>query len=71
MDAVEKSVTISLNEDGDSISIGDLTVKNTDKGYSGLQWIDISEEQEYGRLPSITGIGIGDLSEDKEDDTKL
>jgi hypothetical protein len=40
VNAIERSVVVSLN-DNDTIIIGDLTAKDTDLGYSGIQWIDM------------------------------
>ena len=48
------------------ISIGDLTIKNSDRGFSGISWVDMPEledEDKYGRLPTIISVGIGDISE--------
>ena len=49
------------------ISIGDLTIRNTDKGFSGIQWIDMieGEDDRYGRLPVIKTVGIGDIVDDE------
>ena len=53
-------MTISLGEDN-LITIGDLTAKDTDKGYSGIQWISMGDEDDYGRLPTIVSLGIDDV----------
>lgn len=68
VNAVERSVVVSLNSN-DTITIGDLTAKDTDLGYSGIQWISMPNEDSYGRLPQITGIRIDDVKEDREEET--
>ena len=44
-DALEKSVTIYLSSEN-IITIGDLTARNTDKGYSGITWVDLPSDTE-------------------------
>jgi len=57
-------VVISLNNN-DTITIGDLTAKDTDLGYSGIQWIDMPNEDDYGRLPEIINLNIDDVKKDR------
>ena len=52
------------------MTIGDLTIKGTDKGFSGIQWVDMAEEEDFGRLPRISLLGVGDIEANKEDDTE-
>jgi hypothetical protein len=65
---VERSVTVSLGDDN-VMTVGDLTAKNTDKGYGGIQWLSLAEEGDYGRLPAIRSLGLGDTHKDREEDT--
>lgn len=57
-------MVISLNNN-DTITIGDLTAKDTDLGYSGIQWIDMPNEDDYGRLPEIINLNIDDVKKDR------
>lgn len=60
---------MSLGKDNNNITIGDLTAKYTKEGYSGIKWIDMPSDEGFGKLIEITSIGIGDQSEDREDDS--
>lgn len=68
--AIEKTVTVSLGTETNNITIGDLTAKYTKEGYSGIKWIDMPSDEGFGKLIEVTSIGIGDQSEDREDDSE-
>lgn len=35
------------------VTIGDLSVKNSDEGLSGIRWLNAEQDEEYGKLPRI------------------
>jgi hypothetical protein len=51
--STDKIVTIYLGSNS-TVTIGDLSVKNAEKGYSGIEWIKLSD----GRYPLIDQITI-------------
>lgn len=55
--AADKTVTLFLGHNS-SITIGDLTAKNTETGYSSITWIDMIEDEGFGKLPKINDIGM-------------
>jgi len=40
----DRTVTIYLGSNS-SVTIGDLSVKNAEKGYSGIEWIKLDEKR--------------------------
>lgn len=48
----EKIVTVYLGSNS-SVTIGDLSVKNAEKGYSGIEWIKL-DQQRYPQIDQIT-----------------
>lgn len=55
--ATEKTVTIYIGLNN-SITIGDMTAKYTETGYSSIEWIDMPEEEGFGKLPKLKDIGM-------------
>ena len=68
MKATEKMVGIYLG-DNQTITIGDMTAKYVETGFSDIQWIDMPEDEGFGLLPRLSYIGMEDRDEDKEDET--
>lgn len=63
--ATEKTVTLFVGENS-TITIGDMTAKYTENGYSSIEWIDMPEDEGFGKLPRLTNIGMEDREEDSE-----
>mgnify|MGYP000925196148 FL=1 len=55
--------------DNNTITIGDMTAKYTKYGYGGISWISMPDDEGFGRLPELVGIGVSDVGDDKEYDT--
>lgn len=60
--STEKIVTIFLGSNS-SVTIGDLSVKNAEKGYSGIEWIKLNDR----RYPVIDQITIETQDSEKVD----
>lgn len=41
-----------------------MTAKYTENGYSSIDWIEMEEEEGFGKLPKIKDIGMDDREED-------
>lgn len=65
---MEKTVTVYFG-DNDTITIGDMTAKYTKYGYGGISWIGMAEDEGFGRMAGLVGIGVSDVGDDKEYDT--
>ncbi len=37
-----------------------MTAKYTESGFSSIQWIDMPEDEGFGKLPKLTNIGMED-----------
>ena len=66
--ATEKSVGIYLGGNH-TITIGDMTAKYVETGFSDIQWVEMPEDEGFGLLPRLSYIGMEDRDQDKEDDT--
>lgn len=51
---------MSPSEDKNILTIGDLTTKNTELGYGGINWVKIEDDDVYGKLPTISDIILDD-----------
>mgnify|MGYP006872377932 CR=1 FL=1 len=40
------------------MTIGDLSVKNAAHGLSGVRWIVVEQDDDYGKLPRCQSIGL-------------
>jgi hypothetical protein len=49
-----------------TITIGDLTAKYTQSGYSSITWIEMPESGDYGKLARISDFTIEDRHDDDE-----
>ena len=49
----DKYVTIFIGANNQTITIGDLSVKNSVQGLSSITWVDV-HETDYGKLPSLS-----------------
>ena len=55
----EKAVTIYVDEQNVSyLTVGEIAIKYSQDGYGGINWIDIADDEKYGKLPTITGVVI-------------
>ena len=50
--STDKIVTAYLGSNS-SVTIGDLSVKNAEKGYSGIEWIKLDDKR-YPQIDQIT-----------------
>ena len=50
--STDKIVTVYLGSNS-TITIGDLSIKNAEKGYSGIEWIKLDEKR-YPQIDQIT-----------------
>jgi hypothetical protein len=52
-------ITIYINGDESTLTIGELSIKNTAEGYSGIVWVPFDNSQDntaYGKLPLVQAI---------------
>jgi hypothetical protein len=66
---VEKMITIYVNGQESTLTIGELSIKNTAEGYSGIVWVPFDNSEDntaYGRLPLVQSILLESLAKDKE-----
>ena len=53
------------------LTIGEITTKNTEMGYGGINWMSMESDDNYGKLPNIVDVivenGEGDSDEDMEE----
>ena len=52
-----------------TITIGDMSAKYLETGFSDLQWVGMSEDEVFGLLPKLSEVGIEDREEDNTDET--
>lgn len=69
----EKVITIYLGGGSSKqpiLTIGEITTKNTEMGYGGINWMSIESDDDYGKLPNIIDVivedGEGDSDKDME-----
>ena len=48
----DQYVTIYVGREN-LVTIGDLSVKNTDEGLSGIRWLNAEQDEKYGKLPTL------------------
>lgn len=41
-----------------TITIGGMTAKYTENGYSSIEWIDMPDDEGFGKLPRLSNIGM-------------
>ena len=53
-------MTVYINDQNNTyvIAIGESATKYSQYGYGGIDWIDIADDDHYGKLPTITGVII-------------
>lgn len=64
-------ITIYINEKESELTIGELSIKNTAEGYSGIVWVpfdNVEENTAYGKLPLVQSIILESLAKDQEQD---
>jgi hypothetical protein len=52
-------ITIYINNDESILTIGELSIKNTAEGYSGIKWVPFDNSEDataYGKLPLVKAI---------------
>lgn len=63
----EKVITIYLGKNGNkTITMGELSTKNAELGYGGINWMKVTEDESYGKLPVATDLIVS--NEDDDDD---
>ena len=64
-------ITIYINDQESTLTIGELSIKNTAEGYSGIVWVPFDNSEDttaYGRLPLVQSIVLESLAKDQEQD---
>lgn len=61
----QKIVTVYLGKNN-SLTIGELTAKYSQTGYAGITWMNMPEDDNFGKMPRITALSIEDEHSDKE-----
>ena len=50
-----------MSPDGQNIlTIGDMSTKNTEFGYGGINWMDTQDDENYGKLSTLTDLVVDD-----------
>lgn len=49
-------VTIFIGQNNQSLTIGDLSVKNSAQGLSGVNWVSVEQDDLHGKLPKCQTI---------------
>ena len=63
--ATDKTICIYLGSNR-TLTIGDMTAKFTQSGYSSISWIPIPDDEGFGKLAQVSDVGIEDQVEDTE-----
>jgi hypothetical protein len=66
--STDKTICIYLGQNR-TLTIGDMTAKFTQSGYSSISWIAMPDDEGFGKMPQVSDIGIEDQVEDSEQDT--
>ena len=66
--ATEKTVGIYLGGNH-TITIGDMTAKYVETGFSEIQWIEMPEDEGFGLMPRLSYIGMEARNSDEEEET--
>lgn len=66
--ATEKTICIYLGENK-TLTIGDMTAKYTHSGFSSINWINLPDDEGFGKMLQVSDIGIEDSKEDSEETT--
>lgn len=53
MNTTEKIITVYLGMNS-TVTIGDLSVKNAERGYAGLEWVSLSSGSRYPLIDQVT-----------------
>ena len=64
-------ITIYINGPESTLTIGELSIKNTAVGYGGIVWLPVDSEEDataYGKLPLVKSIVLESLVKDQEED---
>jgi hypothetical protein len=64
----DKVIGTYLGENN-TLTIGDLTSKYTDSGFSSINWVAAKEDEGYGKLVEVLDIGIEDKEEDSDEES--
>jgi|688.fasta_scaffold41850_2 hypothetical protein len=64
----DKVIGTYLGENN-TLTIGDLTSKYTDSGFSSINWVAAKEDEGYGKLAEVLDIGIEDKEEDSDEES--
>ena len=62
-------LTIYINDKESTLTIGELSIKNTAEGYSGIVWVPFDNTEDstaYGKLPLVQSIILESLVKDQE-----
>ena len=57
--AEEKIATLYLGENN-FMAIGELSLKFSEHGYSGISWVGIQQDENFGKVPTVTDIIVED-----------
>jgi hypothetical protein len=65
--STDKTVTIYLGTNK-TLTIGDTTAKYSQSGFSSINWINMPDDEGFGKLLQISDISLEDQADDKEED---
>lgn len=51
-------MTIFIGQHNQSMTIGDLSVKNSGQGLAGVRWIPVVQDSTHGKLPRCKSIQL-------------
>lgn len=65
--STDKTVTIYLGTNK-TLTIGDTTAKYSQSGFSSINWINMPDDEGFGKLLQISDLSLEDQADDKEED---
>jgi hypothetical protein len=54
--------------ENNTLTIGDETAKYTESGFSSIKWMDMPDDEGFGKLAQISDIDVEDIQDDNEED---
>lgn len=63
--ATDKTICIYLGVNR-TMTIGDMTAKFTQSGFSSISWVAMPDDEGFGKMPQVTDIGLEDQVDDEQ-----
>ena len=54
----DRFVTIYIQNSESYIAIGSIATKYSQNGYGGIEWVELKNDESYGKLPVVSDIII-------------